>query len=734
MSQRIAAAAGRSSAPALRTLPSSLAWVPSAHCRPPRNRRQWRQCRAAEWDDAGEWQRAAGGGGGGGGARQSAFALLPDDALHASAELQELCRLQLQLLTAALKLSLQAVLSSSVLGSVSDSLDDEMLRQQLLLETACLRASAYCRAPASLQTGALQLQLVATSDESGSGGSGIGGSVSSAQAAQRFLFLGQDGAGGGSLHEQEQWILEQPVIVLPDSGGLVLPLAHNGFLVGLLVVERCLEEGETLAATSTSAAAGPGAGAAAAGGGSGSASSSSSSCNGASSSAGSAAADSSAASNGSAAAMPQPPACLLFRSAELQLLKQTAAICSLAMAMDMRAALERVGAAVRQRQASALVQEAKKPLSMMRTLGTMLLPRLQPGEPDRDFAQGILEQGTRLSEVVSQLQAALHPAASSVVVPPALLAGGGSNGSAASQLGGRQQQALPGNIISGGGSIISESGSNQLPARPALPSSSIGSDYQWSAATSGEATIDMSIDEQSQAQLSTHQPAAMGGSSSSSSSALASSGSSSSAGAPLRSAVPFSGSPSGSRASADLLNVLMPLLASASNLAAVSGIAFVMAEHSSSGGSGGSGSGTPTAVAPQQLALPAAEVAVGPGTLKRMLSQLIDGIIACAARGDVVQASVQPRQWQGRPGVAIMLCCAYGLNHSSGSGAAVAAADLRRPPLQPEFAFLHTTAAEAGGMFEVHTDATPDVAHLNSSALAATLWLPTVPVRKAAWN
>lgn len=24
----------------------------------------------------------------------------------------------------------------------------------------------------------------------------------------------------------------------------------------------------------------------------------------------------------------------------------------------------------------------------MRTLGTMLLPRLQPGEPDRDFAQG----------------------------------------------------------------------------------------------------------------------------------------------------------------------------------------------------------------------------------------------------------------------------------------------------------------------------------------------------------
>lgn len=350
---------------------------------------------------------------------------------------------------------------------------------------------------------------------------------------------------------------------------------------------------------------------------------------------------------------------------------------------------------------------------------------------------GILEQGSRLSEVVSQLQAALHPAASNGVVPPALLAGGGSNPSATSQLGSRQ--ALPGSTSSNGSSASSSSGGSQqrqpaLPARPALPSSSIGSDYQRGASSSGEATIDMSIDDLSRAQLSTHPPTAGGGSGSK----LTGSGSSSSA-APVRNAVPYGGTVSGSRASADLLNVLMPLLASASNLAAVSGVAFVMAEHGSgsssdSGGSNSSGSGSaPGTAAPQQLALPAAEVAVGPGTLKRMLSQLIDGIIACAARGDVVQASVQPRQWQGRPGVAIMLCCAYGLNHSSGSGAAGTPV-LARPPLQPEFAFLHTTAAEAGGMFEVHADATPDVAHLNSSALAATLWLPTVPTHGAGWS
>ena len=340
---------------------------------------------------------------------------------------------------------------------------------------------------------------------------------------------------------------------------------------------------------------------------------------------------------------------------------------------------------------------------------------------------GILEQGSRLSEVVSQLQAALHPAASSGVVPPALQGGGSPPSSS------WQQQALPSSITSGGSSIASSSSSSQqvglpVPARPALPSSSIGSDYQWGTSSSGDATIDMSIDELSQVQLSIHQPAAGG---SGSGSTLNGSGGSRPA-PPRRNAVPFGGSTGGSRASADLLNVLMPLLASASNLAAISGVAFVMTEHgsgsssssSSSGGSGGGGSGA----AGPAVALPAAEVAVGPGTLKRMLSQLIDGIIACAARGDLVQASVLPQSWQGRPGVAVTLCCCYSLTHGSGAGSA---GPLPRPPLQPEFAFLRGSAAEAGGWFDAHAEP-PDVRHGSSSSLAATLWLPTV-VRDAGW-
>ena len=37
-------------------------------------------------------------------------------------------------------------------------------------------------------------------------------------------------------------------------------------------------------------------------------------------------------------------------------------------------------------------KQVRKPLSALRTLGAMLLPRLQEGRPDRDMASGILVQ------------------------------------------------------------------------------------------------------------------------------------------------------------------------------------------------------------------------------------------------------------------------------------------------------------------------------------------------------
>ncbi len=277
---------------------------------------------------------------------------------------------------------------------------------------------------------------------------------------------------------------------------------------------------------------------------------------------------------------------------------------------------------------------------------------------------------------------------------------------------------LPASTSSNSGSMGSGEWQLAEQPRPALPSSSIGSDYQWGSSGLASPTIDLSVD------------AEKPGTSSDSDSSSSSNGSGVPAPAPGAAAAGPGSMTYGSRASADLLNVLMPLLASASTFAAVSGVTFVMAD--ATGGSNGStalpSAGRLPAPATAAVSLPAAEVAVGPGKLKRMLSQLIDGIIACAARGDLVQASVLPQSWQGRPGVAVTLCCCYSLTHGSGASPA---GPLPRPPLQPEFAFLRGSAAEAGGWFEAHAEPS-DVRHGSSSSLAATLWLPTV-VRDAGW-
>lgn len=84
MQQCAAVAAGRLVAPTARSSSSvEPSWAPSARPArpPPRHRQPWRQCRAAERDDAGAWRQAAGGSGGGS-ARPSALALLPDEALQ----------------------------------------------------------------------------------------------------------------------------------------------------------------------------------------------------------------------------------------------------------------------------------------------------------------------------------------------------------------------------------------------------------------------------------------------------------------------------------------------------------------------------------------------------------------------------------------------------------------------------------------------------------------------------
>ena len=162
--------------------------------------------------------------------------------------------------------------------------------------------------------------------------------------------------------------MEQPAIALPDSGGLVLPLAHSGFLVGLLTVERCptAPGGHAATADPQQQQQQPEAG-------------------------GSIAAPTSSVSSGSSgggggASSPQPrpsahpsPACALFGPRELSLLRTAAAVLAAACAMELRTVLERVAVSslvLRQAAARELVAEARAPLSTLRTLGTMLRGRL----------------------------------------------------------------------------------------------------------------------------------------------------------------------------------------------------------------------------------------------------------------------------------------------------------------------------------------------------------------------
>lgn len=566
----------------------------------------------------------------------------------ASPELQQLCSMQMQMLLSALEVGIGSALAVSGTGW-----------EDAGQGAPALQCTAFLRDPSSLQTGELQLSLAAS----------VGAVEGDAARQRHSLLLGH---GQASLAEQEQWLVEQAVIVLPDSGGLVLPLANGGFLVGLFIVER-------LAASS--------------GGG----------------------------GNSGAGTLPPPSAGSMFGPQDVQLIKQSAAVLALACAMDLRSVLERSGNAVRQRQLRGLVRQAKQPLSTLRTLGAMLAPRLLHGEPDRDMAEGILAQGDRLQELVSQLQSALHPAALPQVPPPGAA---GTLGAGPRQQGGA---ALWAPRQQGGAAPLSY---------PALPSSSIGSDYSSSqgsdywgpppVAHPGEAQATVDLEEaEALLMLGTDtdadlQPAY---------DAAAAGGNAKAEPVPGWKRGPGScggngSSSSGSAGSTDVLSLLMPLLASAANLASVNGVYFFL-----TGGPGvqpaSVGSSSTHSIAPTCPA------AVEPAAAKRMLCHLVDSVLSVASRGDLVEASVQAQQWNGRPGIAVRMQCERGLQPAGGG---VQPPAWRHLLPAPELSFLQAAAQQAGGWFDVQEDRRPAVRHgaggrqhaphLVANVLLTTLWLP----------
>ena len=575
----------------------------------------------------------------------------PAEALAPSAELRELCHLQLTMLVTSLEARLALVKETGV------------------------RCAVYRRSPASLPSGQLQLQLVAASD------------AQEAEAAanhRKDLILGIPEANE---HYQEAWIVEQNLIVLPDSGGLVLPLAHNEFLVGLLVVECCSP-------------------------------------------------DSNAPYSGSLAGSLHPPACAVFSPADMALIKQNGTALGLACALDLRAALERAGHAVRRRQVQGLVRQARKPLSTLRTLGAMLAPRLQEGEPERDMTDSIMAQGQRLGDIVSQLQAFLAPSMPTVRIGTPSSGGGRPQQQQQQQ---QQQSMLSAAsftyddsstsnrstnssksmtaVVSTPGTNISDSNMDML-SSPALPSSSIGGDFWTPPAlappsspsnTTTEEEISPSSTSESSSTLDQQPP-------------------------PV---------------AAPLVSILAPLLNSAQNFASVSGVTFLLPpkpeDFSSENAAGAMGSTAKDNGEPR-FTFPETAVPVEPIVLKRMLSQLLDGTIACSARGDVIEFVCE---YEGA-GVVIATRLVQAIGPGTLVRGTAAAMDLEGGHVfLAEFATLSRLARQAGGWFDVTVEQPSTNATSNSlageegrrgsdaaverlargaSSLMAAMWLPSVPL------
>ena len=643
----------------------------------------------------------------------------PAAALAPSAELRELCHIQLSMLITSLESRIGAMVT----------------------ETGCsVRCAVYRRSPASLPSGQLQLQLVAASD------------AREADTASGFSGVRQDlilGIPGTNEQFQEAWIVEQNLIVLPDSGGLVLPLAHNSFLVGLLIVECC-------APTTTTTGGGR---------------------------------ESDFTLRNVAGAL-HPPASAVFSPADMALIKQTGTSLGLACALDLRAALERAGHAVRRRQVQGLVQQARKPLRTLRTLGAMLAPRLQEGEPERDMAESISAQGQRLGDIVSQLQVFLSPAMPVVSIgrKPEMSSSGGNLSSSDGILSSSPfSPSNNNNSSSAAAAAASETDRNAIiSSQPALPSSSIGGDY-WGGSNSNSSSAGSS----NRRKTGTDAESACGYQTPERSFSIASMTTSTDSGEidikeeeeKLSSSSSSSNSSStGQRQllqqlpTALLLATLAPLLRSAENFASVSGVTFLLRADqlqnqqqqqqpidtttTTTANNQTSSSSSPAQVAISRCArrLQINEVCVcaEPIALKRMLSQLLDGAIACGARGDCIELVVDAEEWQGRPGVVVATRLMQAIGPATLRRGPATAVDADGHIYLAEFATLSRLARQTGGWFDVSlvestpssssssTDFSSDFVNSSSSAsdsvfsmddvagggggggiLMAALWLPT---------
>jgi len=108
-----------------------------------------------------------------------------------------------------------------------------------------------------------------------------------------------------------------------------------------------------------------------------------------------------------------------FNDAELFVVRTMVPSLAKACAMDLRTALTNAAHTTRTHLARTLLREARGPLSALQTFGSMLVPRLDDGEPDKDMAEGMMMQvgSRRLGLLCQGSEGAAHSTWGTVVLP-----------------------------------------------------------------------------------------------------------------------------------------------------------------------------------------------------------------------------------------------------------------------------------------------------------------------------
>lgn len=174
----------------------------------------------------------------------------------------------------------------------------------------------------------------------------------------------------------EQSLVSQAVLVLPDSGAVVVPLKHDSLLVGLLVLERTgppqqgpgpsqewvpTDQGQSGRSVDVSM---------------------------------------DEADAADAAATPWGAGGVLTSESQWDAVCDVAASLSSACTLEQRATLELAYHMAGRSSLQGLVAEVSQPLRTLRTLGALLAPRVGDEAGNRDMVEGIMAQGDRLQQVV----------------------------------------------------------------------------------------------------------------------------------------------------------------------------------------------------------------------------------------------------------------------------------------------------------------------------------------------